>query len=140
MLSRQRRFIDPGREVTPPAQSRLVGRPVRDQVTRPRDALATGGVVLEWHGGNIPAPSEAGYLGIDAPTPSIPTSKQAPPLPRDRHYEARTRYRGGDRWTRAVPDCFSAVWPPSYLFGQKAISFVEGLKGRSGVWVGGWSC
>ena len=65
----RRRFLDPKRQVSPPTQSRLVGRPIRDPVARLRNVVAARGVVLERHRKNIPAPPGSGYPDIHAPTP-----------------------------------------------------------------------
>ena len=67
--SSQRCFVYPEGDVTPPKQSRLVSRPVRDSVAGPGNAMTVRGVVFERHERNMPARSGSGYPGIPALRP-----------------------------------------------------------------------
>ena len=59
--SRQRRLVEPEGHIPAPLETGLVGRPIRDPITRLRNAMTARGVVLERHPTGVAGPSPAGY-------------------------------------------------------------------------------
>jgi hypothetical protein len=60
------RLVEPERQVTAPPQPGLVGGPVRHSLALLRDAVTAGGVVFEWHAGDV-----AGLFGSGYPAASM---------------------------------------------------------------------